>query len=46
MSFNKLNQIIDEEEINTDNSEESISKISEYFILQEGSIYKFNPTGK
>ena len=42
MSFNKLNQIIDEEEINTDNSEESISKISEYFILQEGSIYKFN----
>ena len=42
MSFNKLNQVIYGEEINTENSDESILKITEYFILQEWSIYNFN----
>ena len=42
MSFNKLNQVIDGEEINIENSDESILKISEYFFLQERSIYNLN----
>ena len=42
MSFNKLNQVIDGEEINSDHSDESILKISEYFIFQEYSIYNLN----
>ena len=42
MSFNKLNQVIDGEEINSDHSDESILKISEYFLFQEYSIYNLN----
>ena len=42
MSFNKLNQVIDGEEINSDHSDESILKICEYFLFQEWSIYNIN----
>ena len=41
MSYNNLNQVIGEEII-TDDSDESILKIDEYYLLYDKTIYKLN----